>query len=185
MDREKLYYVLYEQQKEFDEKKDFMDREISEKIISLIRLKLPIIITGVRRSGKSTLLYILKNRLNLQTKEYFYLNFNDERLVDFSIEDFQKILDFIQENSFKEDCHLFIDEIQETKNWEKWIDRIKERHSIFITGSNSKLLSKEISTILTGRSLNLNLYPFSFKEFLKVKNINYKKNWKVDLKVQS
>ncbi len=184
MNRENIYFVLFEQQKEFDDKKPFVDRELIGKIFSLMKLKLPIVITGLRRSGKSTLLHIVKEKLNLSKKEYIYINFNDERLVDFGLEDFQKILDFINENNYLEKCYLFLDEIQETNGWEKWIDRIKEKHPIFITGSNSKLLSKEISTILTGRSINVNLFPFSYKEFLDSNSIDIK-NWKMDLKVQS
>ncbi len=184
MEREKLYYVLFEQQKELEERKKFVDREITEKIISLIRLKMPIVITGVRRSGKSTLLRIIKEKLNLKEKEYLYINFNDERLVGFSIDDFQKILDFANEQNYNEKYYLFIDEIQETTGWEKWIDRIKEKHSIIITGSNAKLLSKEISTILTGRSLNVSLYPFSFREFLTAKKISAN-DLRLNLGVQS
>src|SRR3989344_1287405 len=184
MDREDLYYVAFEQQKELKEKKNFVERELTKKVFSFIHLKLPIIITGVRRSGKSTLLYIMKNKLKLKEKEYFYINYNDERLINFSTEDFQKILDFLNEQNYAKNCYIFLDEIQETKDWEKWVDRIKEKHSIFITGSNSKLLSKEISTILTGRSININLYPFNFREFLDAKKIN-KENWKIDIKVQS
>ena len=184
MDIEDLYYVAFEQQKELKEKKNFVERELTKKVFSFIHLKLPIIITGVRRSGKSTLLYIMKNKLKLKEKEYFYINFNDERLINFSTEDFQKILDFLNEQNYAKNCYIFLDEIQETKDWEKWVDRIKEKHSIFITGSNSKLLSKEISTILTGRSININLYPFNFREFLDAKKIN-KENWKIDIKVQS
>ena len=90
----------------------------------------------------------------------------------------------MNEQNYAKNCYIFLDEIQETKDWEKWVDRIKEKHSIFITGSNSKLLSKEISTILTGRSININLYPFNFREFLDAKKIN-KENWKIDIKVQS
>ena len=187
MKRESLNYVLFEQQKELGELKDkdnFVDRELTKEVLSFIHLKLPIVITGVRRSGKSTLMHIVKNRLKLKEKEFLYINFNDERLVDFAIEDFQKILDFLNEQDYKENCPLFLDEIQETNHWEKWIDRIKEEHSIFITGSNSRLLSKEISTILTGRSVSVSLYPFSFREFLDAKRIK-KENWKLDLKVQS
>ena len=184
MKRENLYYVLFEQQKEFEEKKEFIDRELTKKVFSLIHLKLPIVITGVRRSGKSTLLRIIKDQLRLKEKEYIYLNFNDERLADFSLEDFQRVLDFITENSYSENCHLFLDEIQETTGWEKWIDRIKEKHLTFITGSNSKLSSKEISTILTGRSINVNLYPFSYREFLDAKKVKTE-NWKLDLRIQS
>jgi len=180
MEREKLYFALFEQQKEFQEER-FVDRTLTKKVLSFLNLKLPVIITGVRRAGKSTLLKIIKKKLNLKEKEFLYINFNDERLIEFSIDDFQKILDFMNEQNYKNNCHLFIDEIQEVEKWEKWIDRIKEKHPIIITGSNSKLLSKEISTVLTGRSINVSLYPFSFFEFLDAKKIN-KDNIKIDLK---
>src|SRR3989344_5229320 len=185
MKRENLYGVLFRQQKEFrEEDPPLVKRELLTKALKLIPLKLPIIITGVRRCGKSTLLKLIKDELKLKEKSYLYVNFNDEMLTEFSIEDFQKILDFLNEQEYSEDCFLFIDEIQEANGWEKWIDRIKQNYKIFITGSNSKLLSKEISTILTGRSVNLNLTPFCFREFLTFKNINLD-NWKLDLKVQS
>ena len=170
MERDKLYYVLFEQQKELEEKREVIERELTKKALSFIHLKLPIIITGVRRSGKSTLLRIIKDKLNLKPKEYIYVNFNDERLTNFSLEDFQIILDFANEQNYKENYHLFLDEIQETTGWEKWVDRIKEKHQMFITGSNAKLLSKEISIILTGRSVSIDLYPFSFREFFSQKN---------------
>ena len=105
-------------------------------------------------------------------------------MINFSVEDFQKIIDFLDENDYKKNCVLFLDEIQEAKGWEKWVERIRKNHVIFISGSNSKLLSKEISTVLTGRSLNFSLYPFSFTEFLKFKKIEIK-NWKISLKNQS
>ncbi|MBI2147138.1 ATP-binding protein [Candidatus Woesearchaeota archaeon] len=174
MERNKLYYVLFEQQNDFQEDNlTIVSREITPRLISYLPLKLPIIITGIRRSGKSTLLKILIKELHLKEKEYFYLNFSDERLIELVPDDFQKILDFLEEQNYKRNCHLLIDEIQEVQHWEKWIDRIKEKHPITITGSNSKLLSKEISTVLTGRSVNISIYPFSFKEFLKAKNIDF------------
>ena len=184
MERKDLYYVLFEQQKEMNLESNFIKRELTKKVLSFLNLKLPIIITGVRRSGKSTLLYLIKNELKLEDKEFIYINFNDERLTDFLIKDFQKILDFLEEEDFRDNCIILLDEIQETKDWEKWVDRIKNKHQIFITGSNSKLLSKEISTILTGRSVNVSLYPFSFQEFLNARNIETN-NWKIDLKIQA
>lgn len=184
MKREDLYFVLFEQQKEFDEEVFYVKRELAKKAIELISLKLPVIITGVRRCGKSFLLKIIKEDLKLKEKEYFYINFNDERLTGFLIEDFQKILDFLNEQKYKEKCFLFIDEIQEVDKWEKWIDRIKEKYFIFITGSNSKLLSSEISTILTGRSVSIGLTPFNFREFLDARKVKLE-NWKLDLKLQS
>jgi len=185
MERDQIYYVLFEQQKDFkNERPKIIPRELTSRIQSFLPLKLPIVITGVRRSGKSTLLKILTQELKLGEKEYLYVNFNDERLISFSSEDFQKILDFLEEQNYKKNCYLLIDEIQEVNNWEKWIDRVKEKHLAIITGSNSKLLSKEISTILTGRSINVGLYPFSFREVLKAKMILLD-NARVDLKVQS
>ena len=184
MKRETLHYVLFEQQKEFQEENEFVNRELTKKALSFMQLKLPVIITGVRRAGKSTLLKIIKKELQLKEKDCLYINFNDERLIDFSIENFQNVLDFLNEQGYKENCFLFIDEIQEADKWEKWIDRIKEKHPILITGSNSKLLSKEISTVLTGRSINISLYPFSFKEFLDSQNMSLEK-WQLDLKLQA
>ncbi|MBW2975451.1 ATP-binding protein [Candidatus Woesearchaeota archaeon] len=184
MEREKLYFVLFEQQKGFKVDGMLVDREIRENAVSFLHLKLPIIITGVRRSGKSTLLYIIKEKLKLKEKEYLYVNFNDERLVGFSFEDFQSIIDFLNEQNYDKGCYLFLDEIQETNGWEKWIDRIKEKYPILITGSNSKLLSKEISTVLTGRSISISLYPFSFREFLESKKVKTE-NWSIDLKLQA
>jgi predicted AAA+ superfamily ATPase len=176
--------VLFEQQKTFQLDGNLVDRELKKDVLSFMHLKLPIVITGVRRSGKSTLLCIIKNELKLKDKQYLYINFNDERLIDFSVEDFQKIIDYLDEQNYDENCCLFLDEVQETAGWEKWVDRIKRKHPVLITGSNSKLLSKEISTVLTGRSISTSLFPFSFREFLKAKEIKAE-NWKIDLKLQS
>lgn len=173
MNREQLYYVLFEQQKEWGEEKEYVARERTKDVLSLFSLKLPIVITGIRRAGKSTILKLIKQKLKLGKKESLYINFNDERLIDFGVEDFQKILEYLEEEQYKENCSLFIDEIQEVAHWEKWVDRIKEKYPLIITGSNSKLLSKEISTILTGRSMSISLYPFSFCEFLAAKKIEW------------
>ncbi len=184
MRKEDLFFVLFAQQKQFEEEKPTIQREITERALGFIKLNLPLIITGVRRCGKSYLLKIIKNELKLREKDYLYINFNDDRLTTFEPEDFQKIIDFLHEQRYNEKCFLFIDEIQEADRWEKWIDRIKEDYYIVITGSNSKLLSSEISTILTGRSLSLWLTPLSFREFLAARAISME-NWKVDSKRQS
>jgi len=184
MRREDLSFVLFAQQKQFEEEKPIIKRLLAKKALELIKLNLPLIITGVRRCGKSYLLKIIKDELKLKDKEYFYINFNDDRLTNFEIDDFQKIIDYLNEQKYKEKCFLFIDEIQEVEGWEKWIDRIKEKYQIVITGSNSKLLSSEISTILTGRSLSIWLTPLNFEEFLGAKIINIK-DWKIDQQKQA
>ncbi|MBU1204203.1 MAG: ATP-binding protein [Nanoarchaeota archaeon] len=182
MEREDLYYVLQDQQKEFEEISGLIDRDITPSIIKLIPLRMPLIITGIRRCGKSSLLSILKTKLKVGKKEYIYVNFNDERLINFKTDDFQKIMDYLEENDYKKNTFFLLDEIQEATGWEKWVDRIRNKYPIILTGSNSKLLSKEISTILTGRSISINLLPFSFKEFLRYKKVDYEP-W--DLKIQS
>lgn len=184
MKKDLLYQVLYSQQQDFLLLEDLADREKTTGVIKLLKLKLPIIITGIRRCGKSSLLKIISNKLKLTKKDFLYINFNDERLTNFNDENYQNILDYLEENGYNKRSYLFLDEIQEVKNWEKWIDRIKEKFPILITGSNSQLLSSEISTVLTGRSINISLFPFSFREYLHYKKLNLT-NYLLDTKLQN
>ncbi len=184
MKKDLLYQVLYNQQKDFLSMNNLKDREKTMEVIKLLKLKLPTIITGMRRCGKSSLLKLIFNKLNLNKNDFLYINFNDERLINFNDENFQNILDYIEENNYKKKVYLFLDEIQEVKNWEKWVDRIKEKFPILITGPNSQLLSSEISTILTGRSLNVNLFPFNFSEYLNYKKIDLT-NYLLDTQLQN
>lgn len=181
MKKSLLFQVLYEQQKDFLDITNLIRRDKVSEVISYLKLKMPLIITGLRRCGKSSLLRLIKDDLNLKEKEFLYINFNDERLISFENENFQDILDYLGENDYNKKIYLFLDEIQEVENWEKWVDRIKKKFSIIITGSNSQMLSSEISSILTGRSININLFPFSFEEYLNykkivIKDINLDKN---------
>lgn len=181
MNSEQLAYVLNDQQKKLEEDKQIcIGRELAGKAIGLLSLKMPVIITGVRRCGKSFLMYLVKNKLKLKSRQFLYVDFNDERMSEFRVEDFQGIIDFMSSHGYEKGCLLLIDEIQEVDKWEKWIDRIKGSYQIIITGSNSKLLSKEISTLLTGRSINIGLMPFSFAEFLDARGIS-KERWKSSL----
>lgn len=184
MKKDLLYQVLYSQQQDFLLLEDLVDREKTPEIIKLLKLKLPIIITGIRRCGKSSLLKIISNKLKLKKTDFLYINFNDERLTNFNDENYQNILDYMEENGYNKRSYLFLDEIQEVKNWEKWIDRIKEKFPIIITGSNSQLLSSEISTVLTGRSISMNLLPFNFREYLNYKKLDLT-NYLLDRKLQN
>jgi predicted AAA+ superfamily ATPase len=126
------------------------------------------VISGVRRSGKST--YLLQ--ISKQFNNFYYLNLDDERLLGFGVEDFQRTL-IIYKKHFQSDV-IFIDEIQNAPSWERFIRRIyEEGYKIIITGSNSKLLGSELATHLTGRYLKLEMFPFSFKELLLYRNIDY------------
>jgi len=146
-------------------------------------LKLPIdsgkIITliGIRRSGKTSILYETINNLtkNIDKTETLFINFEDERL-DLDVSELNLILEAYRELYPHLDlskCYLFFDEIQNVSGWEKFIRRIYDNVSknIFLTGSNSKLLSSEIATSLRGRTLTFEVYPLSFKEYLQFNSI--------------
>ena len=140
------------------------DREILPDLPSLHSHAL--IVTGIRRCGKSTL---LKQIIEMNTVKNLFLSFEDPRLFNFEISDFE-ILDTIIEKSNSE--KLFLDEIQIVDGWELYIrQKLDEGYQITITGSNASLLSRELGTKLTGRHISKELFPFSYREFLGFKNL--------------
>lgn len=140
----------------------------TKKIITLI---------GVRRCGKTSIFYHMINQLigKIEKTKILFLNFEDERF-ELNSDELDLILQAYMElyPSYKlSECYFFFDEIQNIPNWEKFIRRMYDTISknIFITGSNSKLLSSEIATSLRGRTLNFEIFPLSFKEYLSFKDI--------------
>lgn len=134
------------------------------------------VFVGVRRSGKSFLLF-QKMRMMLNTgygwEDMLYLDFEDTRLDHFTKEDFNLILECHQEMYGKRPM-LFLDEIQNIDGWEKFARNLADKkYSVFITGSNAKMLSREIMSELGGRYLPVEVYPLSFKEFLNHTNVAY------------
>ena len=131
-----------------------------------------ITVTGVRRCGKSHLMYegmkqLLK--LGVVQQQIIYVSFDDER-IDCSAKELGAIIEAHLELNPTVDltqCHLFFDEIQNIEGWETFVRRIYDRVSknIYLTGSNSKMLSRELSTSLRGRSINLELHPLSWSEY--------------------
>ena len=132
------------------------------------------VLVGVRRAGKSYMLYHRIQKLLAEGHkwdEMLYLSFEDERLENFNTEDFNKIIECHQELYGKRPM-LFLDEIQNINSWEKFVRRMADTgYTIYITGSNAKMLSSEISTTLGGRFLIDEVYPYSFKEFHYVRHI--------------
>ncbi|MCK9411267.1 MAG: ATP-binding protein [Prolixibacteraceae bacterium] len=127
------------------------------------------VITGVRRSGKSTLAHRA-----LKGESYAYINFDDERLMDLSPSDLDKLLEALY-SVYGEFNRLLLDEIQNVDGWHLFVNRLMRNNiRLVITGSNSKLLSREIATHLTGRYALVELLPFSFREFLFSKKVNIK-----------
>jgi len=160
---ELIQLALLDQREENTTPQDYFARENEEKLIELAKNKEIIIITGVRRSGKSVLLH----RYRKQAKETdYYFHFEDERLAQFSIEDFQVLQQIFVELYGIQKTYYF-DEIQNIPGWEKFVRRLYNTgNKIFITGSNANLFSKELGTHLTGRYITLKVYPLSFYEFV-------------------
>lgn len=126
------------------------------------------IITGIRRCGKSTLLLQL---LKQKYQDAIYFNFEDIRLAGFEVSDFTRLQSEIEKREIKV---LFLDEIQLVEKWEIFVHQIlREGYTVFVTGSNASLLSKELGTHLTGRHISMELFPFSYKEFIKFKGLDY------------
>ncbi len=126
------------------------------------------VFVGVRRAGKSFLLYQKMQQLLAEGHgwdEMLYLNFEDDRLADFATADFNLILECHSEMSSKRPI-LFLDEIQNIDGWEKFARRLADtKYHVYITGSNAKMLSREIMTTLGGRYLTVEVYPFNLKEY--------------------
>ena len=168
MDKTILSQLIMEQRKIFEKNIHIVNRDLSKNIISSPKI---IVITGVRRCGKSTLL----RQLSKHYKNYSYINFEDERLLDFTYRDFNNLLEIFLSFDSKSKT-FFFDEIQVIEGWEKFTRRLfTEGYKIFVTGSNATLLSSEIATSLTGRNLRIELYPFSLKEYLLFSKFELKK----------
>ncbi|MEI7718859.1 MAG: ATP-binding protein [archaeon] len=121
-----------------------------------------LIITGIRRCGKSTFLHQMLKK----EKRAYYLNLEDPRLEGFELSDFNRV-EILMNEIFGKGGVYFLDEIQNIEKWEKFIRYlIDKKEKVVLTGSNASLLSKELGTKLTGRNLQIEMFPFSFKEFL-------------------
>lgn len=169
MERQTLISTILDQQQVFRNLK-FVPRLQDKKLSEDNEI---IVISGIRRCGKSTLLHEI--RKNNNEKDYV-LNFDDERLIHFTVEDFQKLFEIFIE-LFGEQSTFYFDEIQNVKGWERFVRRLYDSgNKVYITGSNASMLSRELGTHLTGRYYQFELYPFSFKEFLALKNVKYSKN---------
>ena len=144
-----------------------------EKIKPFIDKDIIKVLTGIRRSGKSVMLKLIMEELKQNgIDEKQFININFENLINRELTTADKLHKYIlkKASEIKKKCYIFLDEIQEVKDWEKCINslRVNEEYNfdIYITGSNAKLLSGELSTYLAGRYVEFVIYPFSFKEFL-------------------
>ncbi|MBS4032928.1 MAG: ATP-binding protein [Ignavibacterium sp.] len=142
------------------------DMGVQREILKDIKLTpgVATVITGIRRAGKSTLLRQLINNKSL----FNYLNFEDVKIFGFDLRDFVRLEEVFSESGNSD--LFFFDEIQNVDGWERYIRTLLDkRKTVIITGSNASLLSRELGTRLTGRHRSIEIYPFSFNEFLSLK----------------
>lgn len=136
------------------------------------------VITGVRRCGKSVILETIMNEIRDKSDNIIYLNF--EKTTDFNkASNVEELIDYVKDNRKKGKCYCFFDEIQEIENWQIAIKDLRlDNCSIFVTGSNSKLLSSEFLTLLSGRFVSFRIRPFVYKEI-----VEYSKELNINMNV--
>ena len=146
-----------------------MPRKINDEWLSTRQV---VVISGVRRCGKS---YLLRQIREKSAEKDYYFRFDDERLINFTVEDFET-LDVCFSEFYGEQHTYYFDEIQNIKGWELYVRRLyNEGAKVYITGSNAKMLSREMGTHLSGIHIPVELYPFSFSEYLQLKGISVNK----------
>jgi len=158
--------IVREQREELESmerSEGFVEREGLEHAEKFLQHPNILVVTGVRRCGKSVYSYLL-----VKGKKTGYVNFDDERLAGLRSEDLNRLLESFYE-LYGEVEYVILDEVQNVENWQLFANRLRRTKKVILTGSNSTLLSGELSTHLTGRYIDIRLYPFSFREFLKKK----------------
>jgi predicted AAA+ superfamily ATPase len=164
--------VLLEQQDELANLSNEMLIHRPEEELINLKSKLAQVVIGVRRSGKSTLCF---NALRKAGVHYAYANFDDERLDQLETTDLDNILQTLYKIYGKFD-YLFLDEIQNIEGWPLFVNRLlRQKLHILITGSNAKLLSSELASHLTGRHHKIELFPFSFKDWCTIKEVDFRR----------
>ena len=166
--KSKILQVAWQQKERLETRKEFISRDImpqaKEALLSDNRL---LVITGMRRTGKSTLL----QQLMQEVDRVAYFNFEDEKLLDFTVTHFGELEEALIE-VYGPANYWFFDEIQNVSNFEIAVRRMQDSgKKIVLTGSNSSMLSMEFGSKLTGRYKQLELFPFSFGEYLQFRNV--------------
>ena len=140
-----------------------------------------IVFTGPRRAGKTYLMYEIMGRMiskGAKLTDFLYINFENERISDIKATQLELILECYKELYPNSTPTIFLDELQNITGWEKFVRRLNDSgYRIFITGSNSRLLSQEIATSLRGRSFTIKVLPLSFREFISMDGTVLPQNW--------
>lgn len=172
MNKNILKDIVLEERKTLNGFDSGVDRALLESIKRYTRLPHVVVVSGIRRAGKSTLLTQVMREYYKDSAYYF--NFEDERLLGFEAGDFNNLYEILVETQGQKKV-FFFDEIQNIPQWELFVRRMQDKgFKFFITGSNASLLSKELGNRLTGRNVLLELYPFSFREYLSFEKYDFK-----------
>lgn len=172
MNHDLIKRVIFDQHEVIKEAK-MVDRDL------ILEKNANYVLTGLRRAGKTTLLYKRVQDLikeGVEWNQIIYINFDDERLIGFNVSDFEDIILVAEELTSKKH-YFYFDEIQNIDGWEMFAIRMANQgHKVDITGSNAKMLSKEVASKLGGRYITKEIYPYSFIEYLKASDI-YKEGY--------
>ncbi len=178
----KIYYVKETIKKiitEFHERglPNLIERDIDKQLLNLPLAK---VIVGPRRAGKTYVLFQIMKEMEKKgksIKDFIYINFEDNRLIDFNYKNFEDIIEGYAELYPSKKPIFFLDEIHNIRGWEFFVRRlVDQKYNVYITGSNAHLLSNEYATKLGGRYVEIQIYPLNFKEFIKFKGIRITKN---------
>ncbi len=150
---------IVEEQTENALKERLFKRDVEDKMKRWMKEEEVIVLTGVRRSGKTSIMFNL-------LKKYggVYVNFEDERLINFSLKDFDKL-------ERATEGPLYLDEVQNVEGWERFVRRVHKKRKVVVSGSNASLLESDYASSLTGRTITFRILPLSYKEFLRFKGL--------------
>lgn len=173
MDKNVIKTLIIEYQ-QFVSKVALIERDIH------LSPQLNYVLVGLRRAGKSFLMYQRIQQLlkeGRKEEEILYFNFEDDRLVNLTVEDLD-LIKVCYEELYPHRPIFFLDEIQIVEHWEKFARRLADhKYRVYITGSNAKMLSSEIATTLGGRFIIQDVYPYSFAEYLKANHVTVESMW--------
>lgn len=175
MDKQIIKTIIGEKQQEIQNVKLLQRSEIFDEHSNYV-------LTGIRRAGKSYTLYqdMMKKMASgkVRPEDFLYINFEDERMASIGLQELGQILDAYWEMYDQKRPYIYLDEIQDIAGWEKFARRLTEsKHHVMITGSNAKMLSREITTTLGGSYIQRDIYPFSFSEYLQYHGVELEANW--------
>lgn len=173
MNKEYLKNVIVDQRESIKDKLNserIVKREGLSKCDRYLSSPNVLLISGLRRVGKSFFSHLLCKK-----DKYAFINFDDERLIEIETKDLNVVLECFYE-LYQNFNYILLDEIQNVKGWELFVNRLRNKYKVIITGSNANLLSSELATHLTGRFITFSIFPLGFKEFLRFNSFEFKKN---------